>query len=52
MPRYSARIERARDAEESLLRSERELKDDIRLLLRSIGHLDHVLTASRKAHQK
>ena len=39
-------------AEEAITKVERELKDDIRFLLRTIGHRDNVLSASRRAFQK
>jgi len=39
-------------AEDSVMRIERELREDIRVLLRTIEHRDNVLAASRRAFQK
>lgn len=39
-------------ADEAITRIEKEMKDDIRNLLRSIEHRDHILSASRRAFQK
>ena len=39
-------------AEEAITKVERELKDDIRFLLKAINHRDNVLSASRRAFQK
>eukprot|EP01032_Pedospumella_encystans_P009944 gene9944-11660_t len=39
-------------AEEAITKVERELKEDIRFLLKAINHRDNVLSASRRAYQK
>lgn len=39
-------------ADEAITRIDREMKDDVRILLRAIEHRDHILSASRRAFQK
>ncbi|KAJ1432479.1 hypothetical protein B484DRAFT_29079 [Ochromonadaceae sp. CCMP2298] len=44
--------DRQEEAQSRQLRHEREVKDDVRALLRAIEHRDQVLSASRRAFQK
>eukprot|EP01038_Epipyxis_sp_PR26KG_P012593 gene12593-16887_t len=44
--------DRLRDSEEMILRCEKEIREDITLLLRAIGVRDRTLSASRRAFQK
>ena len=46
------RLERLRDCEETIARCEKDIREDIRSLLRVLGRRDHVLIASRRAYQK
>jgi hypothetical protein len=50
--RESNRLERLRDCEETIARCEKDIREDIRCLLRALGRRDHVLIASRRAYQK
>lgn len=54
MSRYGrdGRSERLRETEETLGRCERDIKEDIRGLLKALSSRDQVMTASRRAYQK
>ena len=50
--RETNRLEKLRECEESILRCDKDIREDIRNLLRVLGRRDHVLIASRRAYQK
>lgn len=45
-------VAQSKECDEALLRSEKELKDDIKMLLRATHQYDQVMSASRRAHQR
>lgn len=57
MPRYNNRgdinkQERLRECSEGIAKCDKEIREDVRYLLRALGERDQVLKASRRAYQK